>query len=105
MKQKEEIYQRCNLAWYADTFIFKYLQIDDIMTTVYVKINHKNKIEEIGTDVAGRMHCDRSSFEELKKLKYTEPATKLQKNIINRIGKEYWCSLRHREIRDEKKNS
>ena len=81
----KKIYAVANPMWYADTFIFSYFE--DLGCYVYVKINHRNKIEEIGIDIEVRMHNTR--VEDMKK----EAATKLQKSIFNRIGHEYWFHL------------
>ena len=81
----KKIYAVANPMWYADTFIFSYFE--DIGSYVYVKINHNNKIEEIGINIEERMHNTR--IEDMKK----EEATRLQKSIFNRIDGEYWCKL------------
>lgn len=80
-----KIYAAANPMWYADTFIFAYME--DFGCYVYVKVNSDNKIEEIGINLEKRMH--NTKFEDINK---TE-ATKLQKSIFNRIGKEYWWGL------------
>ena len=81
----KKIYAVANPMWYADTFIFSYLK--ELGCYVYVKINHRNKIEEIGIDIEVRMHNTR--VEDMKK----KEATRLQKSIFNRIGDEYWYHL------------
>lgn len=81
----EKIYAVANPMWYADTFIFSYME--DFGCYVYIKVNIDNKIEEIGINLEKRMHNTR--FEDMDK---TE-ASRLQKSIFNRIGKEYWCGL------------
>lgn len=89
----KKIYAVANPMWYADTFIFSYLK--DLGCYAFVKINHNNKIEEIGIDIEVRMHNTR--VEDMKK----KEATRLQKSIFNRIGGEYWCKL----YKDRQRNS
>ena len=81
----KKIYAVSNPLWYADTFIFSYME--DFRCYVYVKVNHINKIEEFGINLEMRMH--NTKFEDMNK---TE-ASRLQKSIFNRIGKEYWRKL------------
>ncbi len=80
-----KIYATANPMWYADTFIFSYME--DFGCYVYVKVNIDNKIEEIGINLEKRMH--NKKFEDI----YKTDASSLQKSIFNRIGKEYWCGL------------
>ena len=47
--------------WYADTFIFSYME--DFGCYVYVKVNIGNIIEEIGINLENRMHNTR--FEDM----------------------------------------
>lgn len=88
----ETIYAVANPMWLADTFVFFYMK--DFGSYVYVKINHRNKIEEIGVNLEARMHNRR--FEDMDK----KEATRLQKSIINRIDNEYWYDLYHRYQRE-----
>ena len=80
-----KIYAVANPMWYADTFIFSYME--DFGCYVYVKVNNVNKIEEIGINLEKRMNYTR--FEDIDK---TE-ASRLQKSIFNIIGEEYWWGL------------
>ena len=79
------IYAVSNPIWCADTFIFSYME--DFGCYVYAKVNHVNKIEELGINLEMRMH--NTKFEDMNK---TE-ASRLHKSIFNRIGKEYWWKL------------
>lgn len=81
----KKIYAVANPMWYADTFIFSYME--DFGCYVYVKVNHANKIEEIGINLEMRMH--NTKFEDMNK----SEASRLQKSIFNRIGKEYWWGI------------
>ena len=81
----KKIYAVANPMWYSDTFIFAYME--DFGCYVYVKVNHVNKIEEIGINLEKRLHNTR--FEDMDK---TE-ASRMQKSIFNRIGEEYWWGL------------
>ena len=80
-----KIYAITNPMWFADTFIFSYMACFGCY--VYVKVNSINKIEEIGINLEERMHNTR-----LEDIDKTE-ASRLQKSIFNRIGKEYWWGL------------
>lgn len=82
--------------WYADTFVFSYFE--EFGSYVYVKINHNNKIEEIGINLEVRMHNTR--FEDMDK----QEATRLQKSIFNRIDEEYWWHIynQHQKNRRER---
>ena len=81
----KKIYAVANPMWYADTYIFAYME--DFGCYVYVKVNNVNKIEEIGINLENRMHNTR--FEDMDK---TE-ASRLQKSIFNIIGEGYWWGL------------
>lgn len=87
-----------NPFWYADTFVFR--EYNDDINTIYVKINHENKIEEIGTDISSRMHG--KELEAIISDKDCKEATRLQKSILNRIGDEYWYKIQNRKKYDRK---
>lgn len=80
---KNKIYSTPNPLWWGDTFIFSYNE--DYCCYVYVKVNSRNKIEEIGIDLESRMH--NTKFADMN---YKTDANRLQKSIFNRIGEEYW---------------
>ena len=83
---KNKIYSTPNPLWWGDTFIFSYNE--DYCCYVYVKVNSRNKIEEIGIDLESRMH--NTKFADMK---YKREANRLQKSIFNRIGEEYWSCV------------
>ena len=74
--------QVANPMWYSDTFIFR--EHKELGTTVYIKVNHKGKIEEIGVDIRKRMH-----FRDDVISKAVE-ASKANTEKLNYIGDEYW---------------
>lgn len=86
-----EVYEYPNPFWLSDIFIFK--KHKDL-GTIYVKVNCHNKIEEIGLDIEKRLH--NTKFDNIKASPYCIPATKLHKSILNRIGNEYWYSIKNR---------
>lgn len=86
MAQKKVIYAVSNPFWLSDTFIFSY--IEEMKKYVYIKINYNNKIEEIDIDIEKRMHNTPVS-----EIKNKKEATKLQREIFNRIGNEYWWKM------------
>lgn len=79
-----------NPCWLADTFIFREHKK---LGSVWVKINYKNKIEEIGCDFPSRFHCDK--IEDIERDEHCKVATKLQQSILNRIDEEYFLKLRN----------
>ena len=93
----KKIYAVANPMWYADTFIFSYME--DFGCYVYVKVNIDNKIEEIGIDLEKRMH--NTKFEDIGK----NEASRLHKSIFNRIGEEYWWKLYNQYKRNKYGNN
>ena len=89
--KRQDIYEKANPCWYADTFIFK--KDEKLGTTVWVKVNSKNKIEEIGIDIEHRTPC--RDLQDL--ISKSEPATQLHRNIINRIGDEFFGMIKQRQ--------
>ena len=85
-------YQVKNPLWLSDTFIFKE---KEGIGTIYVKINCRNKIEEIGIDIEKRLH--NCQFDKIRQLYGFGKATPLNQSILNRIGDEYWYQLVRRE--------
>ena len=83
----KKIYQLPNPLWLADTFIFSE---EDKDVWCYIKINHRNKIEEIGSDISYRLHGIK--IEDI--IDRASEATKLQRSIYNRIDEEYWWYVR-----------
>lgn len=82
------IFEIQNPLWLSDTFIFS--EIKDI-GFCYIKVNYRNKIEEIGIDFSGRFH--HRAIEDIVNDKNCIEASKLHRSIFNRIGMEYWYRL------------
>lgn len=76
---KTAIYTYRNPVWLVDRFIFKE---HPKLGTVYVKVNRRNKIEEIGIDIESRTSV---SMENIMKSKLLSESTKLERSILNRI--------------------
>lgn len=76
--------------WLSDTFIFG--EIEDI-GFCYIKVNYRNRIEEIGLDFSGRFH--HIVIEDIINDKNCIKASKLHRSIFNRIGMEYWQQKWH----------
>lgn len=83
----KKIYQLPNPLWLDDIFIFSE---EDKDVWCYIKINYRNKIEEIGSDISYRLH--RVKMEDI--IDSASEATKLQRSIYNRIDEEYWWKVR-----------
>ena len=79
-----KIFQTLNPMWLADTFVFK--EHKDL-GTVYIKVNHQGKIEEIGVNIRKRMHMPDDA------VLNAEPATKSNIRKLNLIGDEYWWGI------------
>ena len=92
-----KVYQVPNPLWLSDTFIF--MEKKGLGTFVYVKVNCRNKIEEIGTDIEVRLYG--KTFDEIKQFDGFKEATPLYKSIINRIDDEYWWSLKWKKLESE----
>ena len=79
-----------NPFWLGDTFIFRR---HGYLGSIWVKINHRNKIEEIGYDFPSRFHCN--NIKEVECDEHCKEATRLQQSILNRIGEEYFFKLKN----------
>lgn len=82
------MYEIPNPLWLSDTFIFD--KVENI-GFCYVKVNCKNKIEEIGTDFSSRFH--HKPIEDIINSKDCREASKLHRSIFNRIGVQYWHKI------------
>ena len=99
---KNKIYAIRNPSWMADTFIFTKVVREDYNGKMqiyypYIKINSKNKIEEIGVDVAIRLCCMFRKMTIEPILDKSSEATKIQKQIYRIIDNELWGTLISRE--------
>ena len=88
---RAKTYQVKNPLWLSDTFVFRETGIG----TVYVKVNHRHKIEEIGVGIEKRLHG--RTMDEIRKLYGFREATRLNRSILNRIGDEYWYAIKRYE--------
>ena len=89
---KTEIYAVMNPYFLADIFIFSKRKLGkNKATTVYVKINCYEKIEEIGTDIEKRMHG--RTLEDIIESKLCKKATESQKRLLNSIGNEFFVTI------------
>lgn len=86
----EKTMQVANPMWYSDTFVFR--EHKDL-GTVYIKVNHKGKIEEIGVDLRKRMHFRDDVISK------AEEASKTNKAKLNSIGDEYWWYVHNQDKR------
>ena len=86
----EKIYAVPNPMWLSDTFVFRKHE-DKKLGTVYIKLNHENKIEEVGINIEDRMH--NTPLESILTKKSCQEANELQKTILNSIGDEYWYEV------------
>lgn len=93
----EKIYAIENPFWMSDTFIFTKKTYKSRSFYVYIKINSKNRIEEIGHNLPIRYNEVDINKIIIKSVK----PTKLQRSIFNRIGDEYWSGM----IKDHFKKS
>jgi hypothetical protein len=93
---EDEIYEVENPCWLSDTFVFCKKHYNDVFlvgevdSVFYIKVNHHNQVEEIGTDFESRFSCDYYSLLERKDVK---KATNLHKIMFTLIGSEYWLKL------------
>lgn len=84
-----KIYQIANPMWLSDTFVFKERKE---LGTVYIKVNYKGNIEEIGVDIRKRMHFRDDVISKAKE------ASKTNKAKLNTIWDEYWWHV-HNEAK------
>lgn len=85
-----KIYAMRNPAFLSDTFVFKHITdvwgCGTVDEWFYIKLNSKNKIEEIGINIESRIMqpINKDSLKE---------ANPTQKRIFNIIGTEFWATL------------
>ena len=97
---KNEIYEIKNPSFLSDTFVFCKKHYDNVFlvgevnSVCYIKINHQNQIDEIGSNFESRFHC---KYEELLKNKNVKKASNLHTIMFSLIGDEYWCSTYKKE--------
>lgn len=76
--------QVTNPMWFADTFVFREHKY---FGTVYITVNSKGKIEEIGVDIRKRMHFRDDVISK------ADEASKTNAKKLNSIGDEYWWHI------------
>lgn len=94
-----KIYEKDNPCFLADTYVFGEVSFEDKIYHCYVKVNCRNKIEEIGTEIQERFFGNWSIEKIIEK---SRDATKLHKSIFRRFDTEYWCKLIKHEQRRSK---
>jgi len=87
----EDIYEVENPLFHSDIFVFQKKHFNhfiygDIDTVCFIKLNHMNKIEEIGFDFSSRFN--------LEKDKTYKQATPLHKIPFLLISDEMWLNAR-----------
>lgn len=85
----EDIYEVENPCFLSDIFVFQKKRFGDIETICFIKLNDRNKIEEIGFDFSSRFHLERDK-------KYKK-ATPLHKIPFLLIGDEMWLNAKKEE--------
>lgn len=90
----EDIYEVENPFSLSDIFVFQKKHFNhfiygDIETICFIKLNDRNKIEEIGFDFSSRFHLERDK-------KYKK-ATALHKIPFLLIDDEMWLNIRKEE--------
>ena len=92
----EDIYEVENPCFLSDIFVFQKKRFNhfiygDIETICFIKLNDRNKIEEIGFDFSSRFH--------LEKDKTYKKATALHKIPFLLIGDEMWLNARKEDYK------
>ena len=90
----EEIYEIDNPYFLSDVFIFckKHLSvfmIGEVDMVCFIKVNHSNQIEEIGTDFEKRFHGN--DINVILKRDDIRYANDLHKIMFSIISDEFWC--------------
>lgn len=93
MRQKEEIYEVANPRWLADTFVFQKKQNGEQVLICYIKVNHHNKIEEIGPCFDERFHFLIEDYPLVLNRKDVQIATPAHRRRFISIDDEYWFGL------------
>ena len=92
MSATNKTYVINNPYFLADKFIFRKHKG---LGSKWVKINHVNKIEEIGVDFPTRFH--NVPLEDIIADKHCKEATRLEKSILNRVDNEYFYGIKNRK--------
>lgn len=98
MTREEEIYEVNNPRWLADTFVFsrkkyKIFTGEQLSLICYIKVNHYNKIEEIGSCFEERFQFKTENYPLVLNREDVRVATSAHRKRFNSIGSEYWIGL------------
>ena len=90
----EEIWEIDNPYFLSDVFVFckKHLNvftIGEVDMVCFIKVNHSNQIEEIGTDFEKRFHSN--DINDILKRDDIRYANDLHKIMFSIISDEFWC--------------
>lgn len=91
MANKIKIYEIANPYWLSDTFVFAKKRMNGMELVCYIKVNHDDKIEEIGCDFEGRFH--NAKYDEVITREKCIEATQGHKMRFNVIDDEHWLSV------------
>jgi hypothetical protein len=80
----KKIYEIPNPFWLADKFIFSEVNGN----LCYIKVNHVDKIEEVGKDFVKRFHY--TQFNEILNMKTCREASKKHEKMFNMFN---WAEL------------
>lgn len=102
-----KIYQIRNPFWLADTFLFSKIEIDftnydkgSVTSYPYIKVNPRNKIEEIGSDI--RTRIGGGNIESIIGKSFV--ANKAHSSVYKTIDMQYWGGIVSHDLLHHKDN-